>query len=78
MFNWSVATSVVLMCHLIQDSLIGAYDELARSCFFNITLNCSVNADFATFFFSFKKGEKLKKKKFILNLHDFCLVLFFS
>lgn len=77
MFNWSVATSVVLMCHLIQDSLIGAYDELARSCFFNITLNCSVNADFATFFFPSKKVRNLKKK-FILNLHDFCLVLFFS
>lgn len=61
MFNWSVATSVVLMCHLIQDSLIGAYDELARSCFFNITLNCSVNADFATFFPS-KKVRNLKKK----------------
>lgn len=58
MFNWSVATSVVLMCHLIQDSLIGAYDELARSCFFNITLNCSVNADI----FSSKKVRNLKKK----------------
>lgn len=64
MFNWSVATSVVLMCHLIQDSLIGAYDELARSCFFNITLNCSVNADFATFFFfPSKKVRNLKKKE---------------